>query len=96
MSINKTLLFLFLCQVFIIAGTDPTNFLHCMIHLAPGETALYVRGDDMPHFPGRLLVESLMPIRLLPYTVGVSSTQIRRESYPHLQDEDTDYLEMIN
>ncbi len=33
----------------------------------------------MPHFPGRGAVEPLMPIQLLPYTQGVSSTQLRKE-----------------
>ena len=33
----------------------------------------------MPHFPGRSVVEPMMPIHLLPYTQGVSSTQLRAE-----------------
>ena len=39
------------------------------------EAALYVRGDDMPNFPARPFVETIMPICLLHYTYGVSSTQ---------------------
>jgi len=41
------------------------------------ETALYVRGDDMPNFPAKPFVETIMLICLLHYTYGVSSTQIR-------------------
>lgn len=33
----------------------------------------------MPHFPGRGVVEPLMPIKLLPYTQGVSSTMLRAQ-----------------
>ena len=33
----------------------------------------------MPHFPGRSVVEPLMPIKLLPYTQGVSSTMLRAQ-----------------
>ena len=38
-----------------------------------------MRGDDMPQFPGRGVCEELMPIKLLPYTQGVSSTMLRAE-----------------
>lgn len=33
----------------------------------------------MPHFPGRSVVEPLMPIKFLPYTPGVSSTMLRAQ-----------------
>ena len=33
----------------------------------------------MPRFPGRSVVEPLMPIKLLPYTPGVSSTMVRAQ-----------------
>ena len=33
----------------------------------------------MPLFPGRSVVEPLMPIKLLPYTQGVSSTMLRAQ-----------------
>ena len=64
-------------QVFAVSSTDPSPYLRCCVHLKPGQTALYVRGDDMPQFPGRSLCEKLMSIQLLPYTEGVSSTAIR-------------------
>ena len=65
--------------MFVISSTDPSPYLHCCVHLQEGQTALYVRGDDMPHFPGRSVVEPLMPIKLLPYTQGVSSTMLRAQ-----------------
>jgi len=67
-------------HVFVVAGTDPTLFIEAAIkaRLAEGAVSMvYVRGDDMPHFPARLLVEQYMPVMLLPYTQGVSSTMIR-------------------
>lgn len=79
--------------VFCIAGTDPSNYIQAVVSLAPNETAIYIRGDDMPFFPAREVVEKLMPIKLLPYTQGVSSTQIRKENYSHVKADDEDYLE---
>ena len=45
--------------------------------LAAGACA-YVRGDDMPSFPGQAWVEARMPVYLLPRTDAVSSTFIKR------------------
>jgi hypothetical protein len=39
-------------------------------HLFPGSA-------DMPQFPGRVIAEQLMEIKLTPYTEGVSSTMLR-------------------
>ncbi|CAH1258515.1 PCYT2 [Branchiostoma lanceolatum] len=64
--------------VFCIASADPTDYIECIVDKKAGETAMYVRGDDWPSFPGMEAVERLMPIRLLPYTPGVSSTQLRK------------------
>lgn len=83
-------------EVFCIAGTDPSNFMTCIVSLSKGQTALYVRGDDMYDFPSRKVVENLMPIKFLPYTLGVSSTQIRKEKFSHIAANDEDYLEKIN
>ena len=62
-----------------VSSTDPSPYIRCCVHLDEGQKALYVRGDDMPHFPGRGVVEPLMPIKLLPYTQGVSSTMLRAQ-----------------
>lgn len=42
---------------------------------------MYVRGDDMQNFPARQLAESIMTIKFLPYSEGVSSTKLRKEQY---------------
>lgn len=78
--------------VYCIAGTDPSSFIKCIVNLQPGEKALYIRGDDMPNFPAKEIVQSLMPVAFLPYTQGVSSTQIRKEKYSHIKADDCDYL----
>jgi len=83
-------------EVFCIANTDPSNFISCIVNLGKKETALYVRGDDMKNFPSRELVESLMPIKFLPYTQGVSSTQIRKEKFGHIAADDEGYLDTNN
>lgn len=83
-------------EVFCISGTDPSNFMTCIVNLAEGETALYVRGDDMKDFPSRDVVENLMPIKFLPYTKGVSTTQLRKANYAHIAADDEKYLEKMN
>jgi hypothetical protein len=65
----------------------------CIVSLRKNETGMFVRGDDMPNFPSRQVVENLMPIKLLPYTEGVSSTQIRKEKFSHIASNDLSYLE---
>ena len=64
-------------QVFVVSSTDPSPYIRCCVHLRPGEKALYIRGDDMPQFPGRAVVEDLMSIRLLPCDTGVHSSMLR-------------------
>jgi cytidyltransferase-like protein len=66
--------------VYIIPDTDPTECLRNIVDAnANMENSLYVRGDDMKNFPGKQLIEKIMPIEYLPYTQGISSTQIRKE-----------------
>ena len=83
-------------QVYCVSGTDPSNFVKCAVHLRENETALYVRGDDMAEFPSRKVVEELMPVKFLPYTEGVSSTQLRKERYSHIQADDLEHLDRVN
>lgn len=83
-------------EVFCIAGTDPSAFISSIVNLEKNETALYVRGDDMKEFPSREVVETLMPIKFLPYTEGVSSTKIRKEKFSHIAANDLEYLEKLN
>lgn len=83
-------------NVFCISGTDPSNYLKCIIYLTPGETSIYVRGDDMPNFPGREVIEEVMPIKFLSYTHGISSTEIRKKDYSHIKSDDLEHLETNN
>ncbi|XP_013385612.1 uncharacterized protein LOC106155363 [Lingula anatina] len=78
--------------VYCITSTDPSNFISCIVHLCEGETALYIRGDDMQNFPSRHVVEALMPIRFLPYTQGVSSTKIRKELFARIRRDSNEWL----
>ena len=43
----------------------------------------------MPQFPGRNIIEPLMPIQLLPYTQGISSTMLRAELLSNTEKERT-------
>ena len=63
-------------RVYIVPDTNPTECLRNMIS-SDHTDACYMRADDMVNFPGRSLIESLMPVHFLPYTQGVSSTMIR-------------------
>lgn len=83
-------------EVFCIAGCDPSTFMTSIVNLDKNESALYVRGDDMPDFPSREVVENLMPIKFLPYTEGISTTKIRKEKFAHIAPDDEAYLEKIN
>lgn len=67
--------------VFCVAGTDPTSYLGCVANTNADLTGMYVRGDDMQDFPARQLAESIMTIKFLPYSEGVSSTKLRKEQY---------------
>jgi hypothetical protein len=71
-------------HVFVVNSTDPTSSLHdAIVQHAGGvdlplfDRCIYMRGRDMPAFPGRGLVEPIMHIELVDYTEGVSSTMIR-------------------
>jgi hypothetical protein len=75
-------------MVLCIGGTDPTTYLSSAMCDLDDETALYVRGDDMPNFPARPFIETIMPICLLPDTNGVSSTQIRKLKFAHVRNDD--------
>ena len=79
--------------MYCVAGTDPTNYIQCILPDNVLERNMYVRGDDMKDFPARHLCESKMTIKFLPYTAGVSSTKRRHSEYTscnyglHTQDD---------
>ncbi|KAJ3176663.1 hypothetical protein HDU85_006854 [Gaertneriomyces sp. JEL0708] len=66
-------------MIFIIPSTDPTLYIESMISDQDVErrSACYVRGDDMPEFPSRELVESKMPVYLIPRYHSMSSSLAR-------------------
>jgi len=65
--------------VYIIPDTNPTECLRNIISKRANEkNSCYIRGNDMPDFPGRDLVETIMPIIFLPYTQGISATMLRK------------------
>lgn len=60
---------------------DPSPVLGRIIIALQGLGSLvYVRGDDWEDFPGRFLLDRYeIPIELIPYTTGISSSQRRDE-----------------
>lgn len=80
-------------EVFCVAGTDPSTFISSIVSLNENERAVYIRGDDMPNFPAKEVVESLMSVQYVPYTEGVSSTELRKRNFAHINAHDEDYLE---
>jgi len=50
----------------------------------------------MVDFPSRGVIENMMPVKYLPYTVGVSSTKLREQNYSHIAANDEAYLEKNN
>ena len=66
--------------IFVVPNTDPTFYLQNVISKNDNkENACFVRGDDMPNFPGRSFVEDKIELIFLPYTEGISSSIIRKE-----------------
>ena len=68
-------------EVYTTKEADPsTDILGYYATREEAKDAIYMRGDDWPEFPGRAAVEELkIPIELVPYTPGVSTTLIREE-----------------
>lgn len=59
---------------------DPGAQFVASKHMYPDADFVFMRGNDNIDFPGRATVERLgMEIKILPYTEGVSSTQIRAD-----------------
>jgi cytidyltransferase-like protein len=63
--------------IYRVPTADPSRSIRRVAGLLDGGI-VYVRGDDWPEFPGRSEVEALgIPIKLIPYTDGVSSSTLR-------------------
>lgn len=66
-------------RVYVIPHTDPSLFLECMLLESDNlNNACYIRAEDMKEFPGKQIVENRISIQYLPYTQGISSTEIRK------------------
>lgn len=66
-------------EVLRVCSVDPADYLY---DLFLNGDWLFMRGDDMPDFPGRTAVErSSVTIELIPYTENVSSSD-RRDACP--------------
>ena len=66
--------------VYVIPDTDPTFFIKSVISPDDNkDNACFIRGDDMPNFPGRKYLEDKISIEFVSYTSGISSTQIRKD-----------------
>ena len=70
--------------VYVIPHKNPTFYVNCVLMNEDNmENACFIRGNDMPNFPGRDLIENKISIKFLEYTHGISSTQIRKQKMEH-------------
>ena len=66
--------------VWVIPSVDPSPYLDAAVDRAFDKKQMcFIRGADMPSFPGRKVAEQLMQIRLTPYMEGVSRTLLRKQ-----------------
>ncbi|HBT75058.1 TPA: hypothetical protein DEB29_03600 [Candidatus Wolfebacteria bacterium] len=67
-------------EVFITENKNPKEEIMLVCKKYSKHGIVYIRGDDWLQFPGRDKVEELgIEIKVVPYTEGVSTTQIRKE-----------------
>lgn len=68
-------------EIIISYSTDPAKEFEAAIDAHDGHLITYMRGDDLQkQFPGQWKLEEIgVPIVFLPYTKGVSSTDLRKE-----------------
>ena len=65
-------------HVFIIPDPDPTFYLKSIVGPNDNkENSCFVRADDNLNFPGKEFIEKTISIEFVPYTLGISATQIR-------------------
>lgn len=66
-------------NIHVIHSKDPSAVLEDIIDKdLSRHQMIYMRGDDMPNFPGRDVVEKYMHVLFKTYKKGVSSTEIRK------------------
>lgn len=63
-----------------VFSADPSSPLRFHITDSDKKSAVYIRGDDWQDFPGRKVIEEMgIEIKFVPYTKGVSTSQIRKD-----------------
>jgi glycerol-3-phosphate cytidylyltransferase len=72
-------------EVRTVSSADPSTAIALVLALVEedkkkAEDCLFVRGDDWKDFPGKKVVEDMgIEIEFVPYTQGVSTSQIRND-----------------
>lgn len=67
-------------KVYLTKSTDPAMEFEKVIKKYGADNIIYMRGDDCRDFPGKWMLERYnIPIEYVPYTKGISSTQIRND-----------------
>jgi cytidyltransferase-like protein len=65
-------------EIKVTYDTDPAREFLQVIRKYGRSNILFMRGDDNPDFPGKHVIDKAeIPIKLIPYTNGVSSTKLR-------------------
>jgi glycerol-3-phosphate cytidylyltransferase-like family protein len=65
-------------EIFACTKADPSPIFSRAISMY--DPKIYMRGDDWPDFPGKSVIElANIPIKLVEYTIGISTTKIRGE-----------------
>lgn len=75
--IREKLVSIYADETFKIKDTDPTNDMKRHLGKKKLTRFCYMRADDNVKFPGEKYISGKMPIEYLPYTKGISSTDIR-------------------
>tara|TARA_B100001989_G_C24526909_1_gene459192 strand:- start:1215 stop:1646 length:432 start_codon:yes stop_codon:yes gene_type:complete len=66
-------------RIFVIPDKDPSDYINAFLDSSDNfETSVYIRAADNINFPGKHIIENKMNIIYLPYTDGISATQIRK------------------
>jgi len=67
-------------RVFIVPDTDPSECLKGIIKESDNfKNSCYIRGNDMLDFPGKEFISQKIDILYVPYSKGISATQIRNK-----------------
>jgi|GEM_PF-2045420 len=73
-------------EVFCIRDADHSIAVLAYLDSQNFSSGQFVRGDDWPDFPGRMGIESRLPIVFVPRTPGISSTMLRQARYKEFME----------